>query len=99
LIFLDESNNIFKTQTFREHMLKEEGKEQPARKEVEVRALTAEVIDFTKPLLLLLLWETQTETQDSEARKRCFSVPAQPQWTCVQRLSPENKGDSLYILL
>jgi hypothetical protein len=47
----------------------------------------------------LLLWETQTETQDSEARKQCFIVTAQTQQTHVQKLSPENKGDSLYIPL
>jgi hypothetical protein len=41
------------------------------------------------------------EKQDSEAinRKQCFIVPAQTQWTHVQRLSPENKGASLYIPL
>jgi hypothetical protein len=42
-----------------------------------------------------MLWETQTETRDSEARKQCFIVPAQT-LTRVQRLSPENKGASLY---
>jgi hypothetical protein len=38
------------------------------------------------------------EIGDSEAinRKQCFIVPAQNQHTCVQRLSPENKGVSPY---
>jgi hypothetical protein len=27
-----------------------------------------------------MLWETPTETWDSEARKQCFIVPAQTQW-------------------
>jgi hypothetical protein len=41
------------------------------------------------------------EIQDSEAisRKQGFIVPAQTQQTHVQRLSPENKGVSLYIPL
>jgi hypothetical protein len=42
----------------------------------------------------LMLWETQTETWDSEARKQHFIVLAQIQRTLVQRLSPENKGVS-----
>jgi hypothetical protein len=32
-------------------------------------------------------------------RKQCFIVPAQTQWTRVQRLRPENKGVSPYISL
>jgi hypothetical protein len=46
-----------------------------------------------------MLQETRTETWDSEARKQCFIVPAQTQWTHVQRLSPENKGVSPYVPL
>jgi hypothetical protein len=40
----------------------------------------------------MLLWETQTETWDIEARKQHFIVLAQTQRTRVQRLSPKNKG-------
>jgi hypothetical protein len=50
-------------------------------------------------LVLGVLWETRTETRDSEARKPCFIVPAQTQWTSAQRLSPENKGLSPYVPL
>jgi hypothetical protein len=41
------------------------------------------------------------EIGDSEAnsRKQDFIVLAQTQWTCVQRLSPENKGVSPYMPL
>jgi hypothetical protein len=41
------------------------------------------------------------EIRDTEAisRKQCFIVPAQTQWTHVQRLSPENKGVSPYMPL
>jgi hypothetical protein len=46
-----------------------------------------------------MLWDTWTETRDSEARKQCFIVTAQTQQTHVQKLSPENKGDTLYIPL
>jgi hypothetical protein len=49
--------------------------------------------------LVLLLWEARTETQDTEARKQQFILQAQTQGTCVQRLSPENKGVSPYISL
>jgi hypothetical protein len=38
-------------------------------------------------------------TLRSFSRKQCFIVPAQTQWTRVQRLSPENKGISPYIPL
>jgi hypothetical protein len=47
----------------------------------------------------MLLWETETETWGSEARKQCFIVPAQTQQTHVQRLSLENKGVSPYVSL
>jgi hypothetical protein len=46
-----------------------------------------------------ILWETQTETKDSEAWKQQFIVPAWTQLTRVQRLSPENKGISPYVSL
>jgi hypothetical protein len=48
---------------------------------------------------LEMLWETQTETWDTETRKQCFIVLAQTQWTQVQRLSPKSKGISPYVLL
>jgi hypothetical protein len=48
-----------------------------------------------------MLWESQAEKWDTEAvyRKQCFIVPAQTQWTCVQRLSPENEEILPYIPL
>jgi hypothetical protein len=33
------------------------------------------------------------------SRKKYFIVPAQTQWTCVQRLNPKNKEVSPYIPL
>jgi uncharacterized protein YbaP (TraB family) len=44
---------------------------------------------------------SRTEKQNTEAvqQEAMFVVPAQTQQTYVQRLSPENKGDLLYIPL
>jgi hypothetical protein len=38
-------------------------------------------------------------TLETISRKQHFIVPAQTQWTYVQRLSPENKGVSPYVPL
>jgi hypothetical protein len=46
-----------------------------------------------------MLWKTQIETWDSEARKKHFSVLAQTQRIRFQRLNLESKGFSLYIHL
>jgi hypothetical protein len=49
--------------------------------------------------IVIVLWETQIETRDSEARKQRFIVPAQTQQIGVQTLSPKNKGVSPYVPL
>jgi hypothetical protein len=43
--------------------------------------------------------EQRHRTLRQFSRKQCFIVPAQTQWTRVQRLSPEIKGGSPYIPL
>jgi hypothetical protein len=50
---------------------------------------------------LSMLQESQTERRGTEddQQEAMFFVPAQTQWTCIQRLSPKNKGISPYIPL
>jgi hypothetical protein len=53
-------------------------------------------------VFVLLLQDTQGQENGIPrqfSRKQCFIVPAQTQWTCVQRLSPESKGALPYIPL
>jgi hypothetical protein len=56
-------------------------------------------INSPHPNHVLVLWETRTETPDSEARKQRFIVLAHTRRTHVQRPSPKNRGLSPYLPL
>jgi hypothetical protein len=56
-------------------------------------------INSPQPNHVLVVWETRTETPDSEARKQCFIVLARTERIRVQRPSPKNKAFSPYLPL